>query len=225
MDIKLNKDDKRIIGGTDDVFSIMQRVLQRENKIDQEKEHFWIIGMNEAGYILYIELVALGSVRSVDVEPMNVYRVAVMKNATRVIAIHNHPSNRLVPSTADKDVTDQLIQVGRILNIALVDHLIISTETYISFRSTGLMDELEKSLKYVPTYQIVEKIRKEEKAIARDKIKSEKDKTKAEREQKERLVLALVEKDIDVEQIAKIMEIEPKEVEKIIKKKTTKSDK
>lgn len=51
MDIKLAKNDKRYIEGSDDVFSIMQRVLLRENKIDKEKEHFWIIGMNEAGYI------------------------------------------------------------------------------------------------------------------------------------------------------------------------------
>ncbi len=46
MDIKLTKHDKRYIEGTDDVYSIMQRVLLRDNKIDQEKEHLWMIGMN-----------------------------------------------------------------------------------------------------------------------------------------------------------------------------------
>ncbi|WP_261832060.1 JAB domain-containing protein [Leminorella grimontii] len=81
-----------------------------------------------AGYILYIELIALGSVRKVPVEPMNVYRVAVMKNATRVTAVHNHPTGRLAPSDADKDITDRLIQVGRILNIEMEDHLIISPD-------------------------------------------------------------------------------------------------
>ena len=116
---------------------------------------------------------------------MNVFRVAVMKNASRVILVHNHPSGSLTPSEADKDITDRLIQVGRILNIDLIDHLIITPKSYISFRSTKLMDELEQSLKYVPTYQVVERIRKEEKLIAKeklvvanDKIKAEKDKTK-----------------------------------------------
>ncbi len=122
MDIKLTKHDE----GTDDVYSIMQRVLLRDNQIDQEKEHLWMIGMNQAGYILYIELIALGSYKSVDVEPMNVFRVAVMKNASRVILVHNHPSGSLTPSDADKDITDRLIQVGRILNIDLIDHLIIT---------------------------------------------------------------------------------------------------
>ena len=226
MDIKLGKNDKRYIEGSDDVFSIMQRVLLRENKIDKEKEHFWIIGMNEAGYILYIELIALGSVKAVNIEPMNVYRVAVMKNATRVIAIHNHPTGRLAPSKADLDITDRLIQVGRILNIALVDHLIISTEAYESFKTMGIMDDLEKSLTYVPTYQVIEQIRKEEKAIARDAVKTAKDiakaaknETKKERQQKEALVIALWEKEVSIEQIALIMDKTPKLVEKIVSRK------
>lgn len=222
MDIKLAKNDKRYIEGTDDVYNIMKNVLLRDNKIDQEKEHFWIVGMNLAGYILYIELIALGSYKSVDVEPMNVFRVAVMKNASRVIAVHNHPSGRLSPSVTDKDITDRLIQVGQILNIEFVDHLIISSESYTSFRSIGLMDELEKSLKYVPTYQVVEQIRKEEKQIAKEKLDLEKNKTKAEKERREKLelatVTALIAKDVSIEDIAKIMEITPKQVEKIIAK-------
>lgn len=219
MDIKLAKNDKRYIEGTDDVYNIMKSVLLRDNKIDQEKEHFWIVGMNLAGYILYIELIALGSYKSVDVEPMNVFRVAVMKNASRVIAVHNHPSGRLSPSVTDKDITDRLIQVGRILNIEFVDHLIISPLSYTSFRSIGLMDELEKSLKYVPTYQVVEQIRKEEKQIAKEAIKSERDQRKRSDKLLSTAIAMLVEKDIAIEQIAKILEIEQKEIEKILKKK------
>ena len=219
MDIKLAKNDKRYIEGTDDVYNIMKNVLLRDNKIDQEKEHFWIVGMNLAGYILYIELIALGSYKSVDIEPMNVFRVAVMKNASRVIAVHNHPSGRLSPSVTDKDITDRLIQVGRILNIEFVDHLIISPLSYTSFRSIGLMDELEKSLKYVPTYQVVEQIRKEEKQIAKEAIKSERDQRKRSDKLLSTAIAMLVEKDIAIEQIAKILEIEQKEIEKILKKK------
>lgn len=221
MDIKLTKHDKRYIEGTDDVYSIMQRVLLRDNQIDQEKEHLWMIGMNQAGYILYIELIALGSYKSVDVEPMNVFRVAVMKNASRVILVHNHPSGSLTPSEADKDITDRLIQVGRILNIDLIDHLIITPKSYISFRSTKLMDELEQSLKYVPTYQVVERIRKEEKLIAKEKLSVEKDKTKTEKARREKaetekkiLINALLEKGVSVEDIAKILGITVKAVER-----------
>ncbi len=226
MDIKLTKHDE----GTDDVYSIMQRVLLRDNQIDQEKEHLWMIGMNQAGYILYIELIALGSYKSVDVEPMNVFRVAVMKNASRVILVHNHLSGSLTPSDADKDITDRLIQVGRILNIDLIDHLILTPKTYISFRSTKLMEELEQSLKYVPTYQVIDMIRKEEKKIAKEKLAVEKDKTKtaqqkakAEKERREKsetekkiLINALLEKGVSVEDIAKILGITVKKAVKLV---------
>ncbi|MFQ0996868.1 JAB domain-containing protein [Gilliamella sp. CG33] len=225
MDIKLTKHDKRYIEGTDDVYSIMQRVLLRDNQIDQEKEHLWMIGMNQAGYILYIELIALGSYKSVDVEPMNVFRVAVMKNASRVILVHNHPSGSLTPSEADKDITDRLIQVGRILNIDLIDHLIITPKTYISFRCTKLMDELEQSLKYVPTYQVIERIRREEKLIAKEKLAVEKDKTKTEKARREKaetekkiLINALLDKGVPVEDIAKILGITVKAVERLVNK-------
>lgn len=209
MDIKLAKHDKRYIESTDDVYSIMQRVLLRENKIDQEKEHLWIIGMNQRGYILYIELIALGSYKAVNIEPMNVFRVAVMKNASRVILVHNHPSGSLIPSEEDKDITDRLIQVARILNIELTDHLIITPRSYISFRTTRLMEELEQSLKYVPPYQVVERIRKEEKQIAKEQLAVEKGKTKTAqqkaREIKEKadfekkiLINALLEKGVSI---------------------------
>ncbi|MFD1261339.1 JAB domain-containing protein [Entomomonas asaccharolytica] len=117
MNIKLTDKEKIKVNDPDDLFAIMQRILLRDNKIDQDKEHFWIVGMNQAGLILYIELVSLGGTKSTIVEPMKVFRVAVMKNATRVIAVHNHPAGSMTPSTQDKDITDRLIQVGKILDI------------------------------------------------------------------------------------------------------------
>ena len=194
----------------------MQRILLRENKIDKEKEHFWVIGMNLAGYILHIELIALGSVREVTVEPMNVFRVAVMKNATRIIAVHNHPAGTLVPSDADKDITDRLIQVGKILNIALEDHLIVTPISYASFKAMGLMDELEASVKYAPTYQLIDKSRQEEKAVAKKEIKIANNKA-------DNILSAsvnfLTEKDISVKQIAEILGVTIKEVNRKKKKK------
>lgn len=222
MDIKLTSNDKKYINSPDDVYGVMQRILLRENKIDQEKEYFWMIGLNMAGYILYIELVSLGSVKKTIVEPMNVFRVAVLKGATRVVIVHNHPSGRLSASDEDKECTDRLIQVGRILDIQVEDHLIISTTSYVSFKAMGLIEELGKSIKYVPSYQLVEKIRKEEKAIAKDAIKTAKDSVKIERQEKEKILTSavrfLLERQLDVGQIARILEVTLKDIESIIKK-------
>lgn len=186
MNIKLTDKEKIKVNDPEDLFFIMQRILLRDNKIDQEKEHFWIIGLNNASYILYIELVSLGSVRSTLVEPMNVFRVAVLKGATKVMAVHNHPSGTMIASEADKDLTDRLIQVGRILDIILIDHLIISTKTFMSFRNSGLMEKLEASTKYVPPYVLVDKIRKEEQALKAEAVKREKDLRKKEKELREK---------------------------------------
>nr|VFK17416.1 MAG: RadC-like JAB domain-containing protein [Candidatus Kentron sp. LPFa]VFK32275.1 MAG: RadC-like JAB domain-containing protein [Candidatus Kentron sp. LPFa] len=84
--------------------------------------------------------------------------MAVWKNATSVVLVHNHSAGEVRPSDADKDLTDHLIQVGRILNIHVVDHLIIAPETFFSFEITGLMAELWESTKYVPPYEVAERI-------------------------------------------------------------------
>ncbi len=87
------------------------------------------------------------------------------------------------------------------------------------------MDELEQSLKYVPTYQVIEKSRKEEKKIAKEKLAVANNKIKAEKEQKDAVLAqakalanALLNKGVDIKTIAKIIEITPKKVEGILVK-------
>ncbi|RUT71884.1 DNA repair protein [Flavobacterium cupreum] len=214
MNVKITDKDKISVTNPDDLYEIMRRILLRDNKIDREKEHFWMIGLNMANIILYIELVSMGSVKSTQVEPMNVFRVAVLKGATSVIALHNHPSGSLTPSEEDKDATDRLIQVGRILDIKLTDHLIITTEKYMSFLNTGLMAQLEKSLKYVPPYLIEQRIveikKKQEQELKKEKQKTDKF--------KETTIINLLKKKMTIEEIASILNTSSKEVEKISKK-------
>jgi len=122
MNIKLTEQQKVKLLNSTDVYEVMQRILLRENKIDRDKEHFWIIGLANDNKILYIELVSLGSYQSTIVEPINVFRVAVQKNAVKAILVHNHPSGELRPTQEDKDITDRLIQVGRIIiKVDIVD--------------------------------------------------------------------------------------------------------
>jgi DNA repair protein RadC len=218
MNIKLTDKDKIRINDADDLYGIMQRILLRENKIDREKEHFWIVGMNQASVILYIELVSMGSVKSTLVEPMNVFRVAILKGASRVIGIHNHPAGTMKPSDADKDITDRLIQVGRIINIKVEDHLIISPTTYISFLNMGLMDELEKSIKYVPTYQLIDKVRKEEKGISEEAVKAEKELRLTAEKKLIAAVNFLIDKSISEDEIASTLNISLQEIKKILRK-------
>ena len=165
MDIQLTETEKIKILNSDDIYGIMQKVLLREQKIDQNREHFWVIGLENNNRILFIELVSLGTVNQALVKPMEVFSLALQKRAVKIILCHNHPSGELKPSDADKDITDKLIQVGIIVNTPVLDHLIISTKSYLSFGDIGLFQELELSTKYVPPYKLAEKIRKEALAI------------------------------------------------------------
>ena len=172
MNVNLTDAQKIKILNADDVFAIMQKILLRENKIDRDKEHFWIVGLANNNKALFVELVSIGSVRATVVEPINVFRVAVIKNAVKVILVHNHPSGELKPSAEDQDVTDRLIQVGRIIDVEVIDHLIISPTSYLSFVDTGLFEELQASIKWVPTFEVVEKIRAEEQMIRKEAVKA-----------------------------------------------------
>jgi DNA repair protein RadC len=154
MNIKLSNIAKDSIGSAGDIYTIMQRILLRENRIDRNREHFWTISLDNALKILNIELVSLGTVTQTLVEPMEVFSVPLQKRAVKLVLVHNHPSGLLQPSDTDEDITDRLIQVGLILKVPVIDHLIITEKDYYSFDENGLLRRLEASLKYVPAYEI-----------------------------------------------------------------------
>ena len=166
MDIQLTDTDKIKILNSDDLYGIMQRILLREQKIDQNREHFWVIGLESNNRLLFIELISLGTVNATLAEPMEVFSLALQKRAVKIILAHNHPSGELKPSDNDQDLTDRLIQVGRIVNTPVVDHLIISDKSYMSFVDIGLLEKLEHSTKWVPTYELIDRAKKEASAIA-----------------------------------------------------------
>lgn len=174
MTIRLNTKAPIKIKSTDDIYAIMQKILLRENKVDRNREHFWTICLDNANKILNIELVSLGSIRQTVVEPMEVFSIPLQKRAVKIILVHNHPSQELHPSLADKDITDRLIQVGLIVHIPVIDHLIISEKSYYSFEASGLLKILEASTKYVPNYILKERMKKEVEETVTKKVEENK---------------------------------------------------
>ena len=173
MNIKLTEAERIKILNSDDLYGIMQKILLREQKIDQNREHFWVIGLENNNRLLFIELISLGTVNKTFAEPMEVFSLALQKRAVSIILCHNHPSGELKPSDEDKDITDRLIQVGIIVDLKVIDHLIISNKSYLSFKDIGLLQELEKSTKYVPSYVLEQRIKKELIEVTKRKEKIE----------------------------------------------------
>jgi DNA repair protein RadC len=213
MQVKLTEIEKIKILNSEDIYGVMQRVLMRENKIERNKEHFWIIGLAQNNKILYIELISLGTITKTLVEPMEVFSIALQKRTVKIVLVHNHPSGSIRPSDEDKDITDRLIQVGEFLNIPVVEHLIISLKTYYSFNDSGLLYELSKSEKYVLPYKLKEKIAREAKEIGLN-----------EGIQKEKMKLAqtLKNKDFPVSLIVDLTGITTAEAKKLKKQEVKK---
>lgn len=154
MNVKLTEaQKKKAISSSDSVAPIMQQILKRENKLGRSQEHFWVVGLNNANKLLFIELIALGRQNRVTANPPDVFRMAIYKLALKMILVHNHPSGELVPSQADVAITDRLLKSGELLNVDVIDHLIITETKYMSFADTGIMTRLKKS----DTWRVVEK--------------------------------------------------------------------
>lgn len=132
MNVRLTKNQKIKVLNSEDVFKIMQQILLRENKISRNKEHFWVIGLNNSDKIMFIELIALGSITAAIVKPPEIFRMAIYKLATSIILIHNHPSGELQSSPNDIALTEKLKRAGAFLEIPVIDHLIISEEGFKS---------------------------------------------------------------------------------------------
>lgn len=139
MNVRLDKNQKIQVTGPHDIFEIMRRILLRENKLGRQKEHFWVIGLATSNKIMYIELVALGSISASIVNPLEVFSLAAQKKSPHIILVHNHPGESLKPSKEDIELTKKIVRGGKILHIDVLDHLLITTEGYYSFEEEGKM--------------------------------------------------------------------------------------
>lgn len=105
----------------------------------QEREIFMVIFLDNQHRVLSAQKMFTGSLNSVEVHPREIAREALKINAAALILAHNHPSGIAEPSQADKDVTQRIHQVCRLLNIRLLDHLVIGQGQYVSFAERGLL--------------------------------------------------------------------------------------
>ena len=135
------KSPKSTITKASDIASIMQNILDKENAIDQDKEHFWVIGLNTRNNIKYIELVSLGTLNTTIVHPREVFRMAIFKGISRLILCHNHPSGNADPSEEDLKLTKRLTYAGEIIGIEVIDHIILG-DSFLSLQEKGYFSNL-----------------------------------------------------------------------------------
>jgi DNA repair protein RadC len=128
------KDSKITIKNSKDVAKVFLDLLRLEDKIDQEKEHFYVMHLDIRSRVKLVELVSLGTLNSSLVHPRETFRRAVMQGSASIIVAHNHPSGEVDPSDEDTKLTKLLHESGNILGIILFDHVIFANDKFYSFR-------------------------------------------------------------------------------------------
>lgn len=119
-----------------DVAELFQDFLK-----DCDREMFCILNLRTKGQVINLNVVGVGTLNSVLIHPREVFKSAILSNASNIILAHNHPSGNPEPSRQDMDMTKRLAEAGRLLGIEVLDHVIVSDDRYFSFREEKLLPE------------------------------------------------------------------------------------
>ena len=127
--------ETRTIRSPYDAYKLIKNFL-----IDSDREKFVVACLDTKNQPVNISVVSIGNVNSAIVHPREVFKVAMLSNASKIICFHNHPSGNLKCSKEDENITDRLKECGEILGIELVDHIIVGdNDTYFSFKENCMM--------------------------------------------------------------------------------------
>lgn len=122
------------IGTSDDVFQIMQPLL-----LDLPHEEFWLLMLSRSNQVIKKELISRGGVAGTVVDTKIIFKTALQNYSSSIIICHNHPSGNLKPSEADLKITQNIKEAGKIMEINLLDHLIITDDGFFSFADEGIL--------------------------------------------------------------------------------------
>ncbi|MCC7376095.1 MAG: hypothetical protein IT581_15660 [Verrucomicrobiales bacterium] len=132
-----NPDDMYLCDTPDRAADYWRRHVVNHPYYDPERECFVILLLNTRRRIKGHQLITIGTMDTVLVHPREVFRLAVMTNASAIILAHNHPSGDPTPSEADIRVTRDLIRAGQLLKIEVLDHIVLGHLNHKSLRTLG----------------------------------------------------------------------------------------
>jgi DNA repair protein RadC len=125
--------DKPVIKTPDDVMNVVGGKLR-----GKKKEHFLALLLDSRGHVIKVSEISIGSLDTSIVHPREVFREAMAASAASVVLVHNHPSGDPEPSNEDIQITKRLVEVGELVGIEILDHVIIAGEKFTSLKRKGL---------------------------------------------------------------------------------------
>jgi DNA repair protein RadC len=106
---------------------------------DKPKEHFLCLYLNARNQVIHKEIISIGTLSASIVHPREVYVPAISYSAASIILAHNHPSGEPAPSKEDIELTRRLCKAGEIIGIEVLDHVIVSSDDFVSLKEQGVL--------------------------------------------------------------------------------------
>lgn len=105
----------------------------------ENREHMCALLLNAKNHIIAWETISIGSLTASVVHPREVFKPAIVKGAVSIILVHNHPSGDPTPSKEDIEVTARMVQVGKVMDIPVFDHIIVGGDKFVSLKEKGVI--------------------------------------------------------------------------------------
>ncbi len=139
MQGEINNGKETILNNSESLFKFMSPMM-----VDLDHEEFWAVYLSNRGKLLSRQRIASGGQTATSVDPRIIFRGALEAKAVKIMVAHNHPSGNLKPSREDRELTHRLSEIGNLMEIKLLEHIIIAIEPngkagYYSFHDNGLL--------------------------------------------------------------------------------------
>ena len=121
-----------MISSSNDVFDLMKPLLE-----DLSVEQFWTVYLNNSNKVLSQQKISEGGMTATVVDVRLILKRALEVNATALVLCHNHPSGALKPSEADVTLTEKVKNAAKFMDIQVLDHIIVTDQSYFSFADQG----------------------------------------------------------------------------------------
>jgi DNA repair protein RadC len=137
FDKKVKKSELRTITGAESCVDVLREVFNKDT-FDWTEEVVMLC-LNRANKVVGFYKVSSGGLSSCILDPRVIFTIALNCGATSIILSHNHPSGNTTPSVQDKDITKKIKEAGKLLDIGLLDHIILTDDSYYSFMEEGIL--------------------------------------------------------------------------------------
>lgn len=134
---KVKASERPQIKDSKDAYEILMKIWNHD-RIDLLEE-FKVLFLNRANRVLGVYNLSSGGITGTVCDPRLIFSAALKCNSVSMVLAHNHPSANLRPSRADEELTRRIKEAGTILEIKVIDHIIMSSEGYLSFADEGIL--------------------------------------------------------------------------------------